>query len=68
MIVMILFLWMMKRMLFSFLPKNVHFILKNAILCLFFKNVSSSKRVVVSFHTSVVELIVLSRLRTTLNG
>ena len=34
-------------MLFSFLPKNVHFILKkNAILCLCLKNVSPSKRVV----------------------
>ena len=33
-------------MVFSFLTKNVHFILKNAILCLFLKNVSPSKKVV----------------------
>ena len=34
-------------MVSSFLPKNLHFILKkNAILCLFVKNVSPSKRVV----------------------
>ena len=33
-------------MVFSFLPKNVHFISKNAISCLFFKNVSPSKRVI----------------------
>ena len=32
-------------MVFSFLPKNVHFILKNAISYLFLKNVSPSKRV-----------------------
>ena len=33
-------------MVFSYLPKNVYFILKkNAILCLFLKNVSPSKRV-----------------------
>ena len=35
-----------KIMEFSFLPKNVHFILKNAVLCLFLKNVSPSKRVI----------------------
>ena len=35
-----------KLMVFSFLPKNVHFISKNLILCLFLKNVSPSKRVV----------------------
>ena len=33
-------------MVFSFLPNNVHFILKNAISCLFLKNVSPSKRVI----------------------
>ena len=33
-------------MVFSFLPKNVHFISKNAMLCLFLKNVSPSKRVI----------------------
>ena len=33
-------------MVFSFLPKNVHFISKNTILCLFLKNVSPSKRVI----------------------
>ena len=33
-------------MVFSFLPKNVHFISKNAISCLFLKNVSPSKRVI----------------------
>ena len=32
-------------MVFSFLPKNVHFIAKNAISCLFPKNVLPSKRV-----------------------
>ena len=35
-----------KLMVFSFLSKNVHFISKNAILCLFLKNVSPSKRVI----------------------
>ena len=30
-------------MVFSFLPQNVHFISKNAISCLFLKNVSPSK-------------------------
>ena len=35
-------------MLFSFLPKNMHFISKNAISCLFLKNVSPSKRVICS--------------------
>ena len=33
-------------MVFSFLPKNVHFISKNAVLCLFLKDVSPSKTVV----------------------
>ena len=33
-------------MVFSFLPNNVHFISKNAISCLFLKNVSPSKRVI----------------------
>ena len=33
-------------MVFSFLPKNVHFISKNAISCLFLKNVLPSKRVI----------------------
>ena len=33
-------------MVFSFQSKYVHFILKNAISCLFFKNISPSKRVV----------------------
>ena len=33
-------------MVFSFLPKKVHFISKNEISCLFLKNVSPSKRVV----------------------
>ena len=32
-------------MVFSFLPKNVHFISKNVISCLFLQNVSPSKRV-----------------------
>ena len=32
--------------MFSFLQKNVHFISKNAVLCLFLKNVSLSKAVV----------------------
>ena len=33
-------------MVFSFLPKNAHFISKNAISCLFLKNVSPSKMVI----------------------
>ena len=33
-------------MVFSFLPKNVHFISKNSVSCLFLKNVSPSKRVI----------------------
>ena len=33
-------------MVFSFLPKNVYFISKNGILCLFLKNVSPSKWVI----------------------
>ena len=35
-----------KLMVFSFLPNNVHFVLKNAISCLFLKNVSPPKRVI----------------------
>ena len=35
-----------KFMVFSFLPKNVNFMSKNAISCLFLKNVSPSKRVI----------------------
>ena len=46
-------------MVFSFLPKNVHFISKNAILCLFLKNISPSKRVVCfilnNLHLPMVE-------------
>ena len=46
-------------MVFSFLPKIVHFISKNAILCLFLKNVAPSKRVVCfilnNLHFPVVE-------------
>ena len=47
-------------MVFSFLPKNMHFISKNSVLCLFLKNVSPSKRVVVCFilnklHFGMVE-------------
>ena len=34
-----------KLMMFSFLPKNVHFISKNTVLCLFLKNVAPPKRV-----------------------
>ena len=38
-------------MVFSFLPQNVHIISKNAISCLFLKNVSPSKRALyVLFH------------------
>ena len=33
-------------MVFSFLPKNVHFISKNTISCLFLSSVSPSKRVI----------------------
>ena len=35
-----------RLIVFSFLPTNVHFIPKNAISCLFLKNVSPSKRVI----------------------
>ena len=46
-------------MVFSFLPKNVHFISKNEISCLFLKNVSPSKRVICfilnNFHFPMVE-------------
>ena len=48
-----------KLMVFSFLPKNVHFISKNAISCLFLKNVSPSKRVICfilnNLHFQMVE-------------
>ena len=47
-------------MVFSFLPKNVHFISKNAISCLFLKNVSPSKRVICfilnNLHFPMVEM------------
>ena len=46
-------------MLFSFLPKIVHFISKNAISCLFLENVSPSKRVICfilnNLHFPIVE-------------
>ena len=46
-------------MVFSFLPKNVHFISKNAILCLFLKNISPPKRAVCfilnNLHFSMME-------------
>ena len=46
-------------MVFSFLPKNVHFISKNAISCLFLKNISPSKRMICfilnNLHFSMVE-------------
>ena len=49
----------MALMVFSFLPKNVHFISKNSVLYLFLKNVSPSKTVVCSIlnnlHLSMVE-------------
>ena len=35
-----------RLMVFSFLPKNVHFISKNTTSCLFLKNVSPSKGVI----------------------
>ena len=38
-------LFNLEFMVFSFLPKNVHFISKNSVLCLFLKNVSPFKRV-----------------------
>ena len=48
----------MKLMVFSFLPKNLHFISKNSVLCLFLKNVSPSKTVVCfilnNLHLSMV--------------
>ena len=37
---------MQTLIVFSFLPKNVHFISKNSFSCLFLKNVSPSKRVI----------------------
>ena len=40
------FSWQFLFMVFSFLPKNVHFISKNVISCLFLENVSPSKRVI----------------------
>ena len=46
-------------MVFSFLPKNVHFISKNAISCLILENVSPSKMVICfilnNLHFSMVE-------------
>ena len=43
----VLFMYCTNRlMVFSFLPKNLHFISKNAVLCLFLKIVSPSKTVV----------------------
>ena len=46
-------------MVFAFLPKYVNFILKNATLCLFLKNVSPSKRVICfilnTLHWEMVE-------------
>ena len=38
-------------MVFSFLPKNVHFISKNTILCLFLRNVSEYKKFAFSVRT-----------------
>ena len=38
-----------KVIMFSFLPNNVQFDIKNAILCLFLKNVTPSKKVVCFF-------------------
>ena len=53
-------------MVFSFLPKNVHFFSKNAISCLFLKNVSPSKRVVYfilnNLHFPMVEVIAFNAL------
>ena len=53
-------------MVFSFLPNNVHFITKNAISCLFLKNVSPSKRVICfilnNSHLSMVEGIAVYAL------
>ena len=50
---------LLRVMVFYILPKNVHFISKNVILCLFLKNVSPSKRVVCfilnNFHFPMVE-------------
>ena len=53
-------------MVFSFLPKYVHFISKNAISCLFLKNVSPSKRVICfilyNLHFPMVEGIAFCAL------
>ena len=55
-----------KLLVFSFLSKNVHFIKKNAILCLFLKNVLPSKRVVCfilnNLHFSMVDGIAFDAL------
>ena len=55
------FRWL-NLLVFSFLPKNVHFISKNAVLSLFLKNVSPSKTVVCfilnNLHFPMVEGIV----------
>ena len=54
------------QMVFSFLPKNVHFNSKNTISCLFLKNVSPSKRVICfilnNLHFPMVEGIAFSRV------
>ena len=53
-------------MVFSFLPKNVHFISRNASSCLFLKNVSPSKRVICfilnNLHFPMVEDIAFCAL------
>ena len=53
-------------MVFSFLPKNMHFISKNAVLCLFLKNVSPYKTVVCfipnNFHFPMVKGIAFHAL------
>ena len=58
--------WSLVQSVFSFLPKIVHFIKWNAILCLFLKNVSPSKRVICfipnNSHLSMVEGIVFYAL------
>ena len=43
----------LRLMVFSFLTKNVHFIPKNSISCLFLKNVAPSKRVVCFILTNL---------------
>ena len=48
-----------ETLVFSFLPKNVNFILKNPTICLFLKNVSPSKRAICfilnNLHIPMVE-------------